>query len=320
MGYGKALYVADLQEERAKAECSMYNISLDKISTNYHDFLQFADVVDVVTPTDTHYSLCLEALHAGKDVFVEKPMTLTSREAEDLAKVVHAEKRILQVGYYYRFHPAACWIKEQVKTGALGRLRYLSGSFMGFKRARTDVGVTHTDGVHFLDLFNWFVGRPPKEVYAVTRDHFHRGLEDFSIVICTYPEGEIAKVESGYIQPGKWGDKVVPSAWTTKEVSIVGSMATVEADFEIGEVRFHDVHHELRNGVWTALHQGSTIPPIPAAGPIEQLCDELKAFMNSVKTRTTPLANAVDSGLNLAKLMDAVYQSGEMKKTLSVNY
>lgn len=320
LGLGKDLYVAEIQREKALAECSIYNIGPERVSAHYQDFLPSADVVDIVTATDTHYALCREALQAGKDVFVEKPMTLTSGEAGDLVKMVRSRKSILQVGYYYRFHPASQWIKERIQSGGLGRLRYLSGSFMGFKRARTDVGVTHTDGIHFLDLFNWFVSQPPKEVCAFTRDHFHRGLEDFSIVVCTYPNGEIAKVESGYIQPGDWVDKVVPSAWTTKEVSVIGSQATLEADFEIGEVKAHQVRHELRDGIWTAVHSGSSLPPIGVAGPIEQICEELKAFLGSVETRAEPLANGMDSGFCLARLMETIYRSSQLKRTLEVDY
>jgi predicted dehydrogenase len=320
LGLGRDLYVAEVRKEAAISECSKYNMAPEQVSAHYRDFLPRADVVDIVTPTDSHYTLCLEALQAGKDVFVEKPITLTSGEAEELAQVVRSKKSVLQVGYYYRFHPASRWIKETIRSGLLGQLRYLSGNFAGFKRARTDVGVTHTDGIHFLDLFNWFVGQPPKEVWAVTRDHFNRGLEDFSIVICTYAGGEIAKVESGYIQPGKWVDKVVPSAWTSKEIFIVGSQATLEADFETGEVKVHHVRHELRDRIWTAVHGGSSLPCVPAAGPIEQLCEELQAFLASVKTRQEPLANVMDSGFCLARLMEAIYRSSQQKKALEVDY
>ena len=320
LGLGRDLRVAEVRRETAMVECSKYNMGPEQVTAHYRDFLPLADVVDIVTPTDSHYSLCLEALQAGKDVFVEKPMTLTSGEAGELVQVARSQKRILQVGYYYRFHPASRWIKETIQSGLLGQLRYLSGNFAGFKRARTDVGVTHTDGIHFLDLFSWFVGRPPKEVWAVTRDHFNRGLEDFSVVLCTYPDGEIAKVESGYIQPGKWMDKVVPSAWTSKEIFIVGSRATIEADFETGKVKVHRVRHELRDQIWTAVHEGSHSPCVPTAGPIEQLCEEFQAFLGSVKTRQEPLANVMDSGFCLARLMETIYRSSQLKKALEVDY
>ncbi len=135
MGWGAGLFLADLNESALK-EAERLNIPRERLSTRYSDFLDQVDVVDVVTPTDLHYQICSEALRASKDVFVEKPMTMTSREAVELARLVEQRSRILQVGYYYRFHPIAQYIKKQIVDGAgLGNLRYLSGDFKGFKRA-----------------------------------------------------------------------------------------------------------------------------------------------------------------------------------------
>ena len=122
------------------------------------------------------------------------------------------------------------------------------------------------------------------------------------------------------IQPGKWIDKVVPSAWTTKDVCLVGSKATLEADFEVGEVKAHNVHHQLRDGVWAAVHDGSSLPSIRAAGPIEQLCEEFKAFLSSVESRNEPIANVTGSGFRLARLMETIYRSSELRQTLAVDY
>ena len=67
LGLGKDLFIAEMKKEMALAECGKYNISPEHISASYRDFLPAADVVDIVTPTDTHFSLCREALEAGKD-------------------------------------------------------------------------------------------------------------------------------------------------------------------------------------------------------------------------------------------------------------
>jgi predicted dehydrogenase len=189
----------------------------------------------------------------------------------------------------------------------------VSGNFFGFKRARNDVGVMHTDGIHFLDLFNWMVGEPPSSVYAVCRDHFGRGLEDLSIALLTYPSGALGKVEAGYVQPGRWKDKVVPGALTTKEITIVGERLTAEADFETETLTVHDVHHELHNGVWTAVLGPAVQPPLVPCDPVQMVCRELTSFVDSVGTRRVPMAGAVDSGLNLAVLMEAIYDSARMQ-------
>ncbi|MBI2880874.1 MAG: Gfo/Idh/MocA family oxidoreductase [Candidatus Tectomicrobia bacterium] len=318
MGMADSLYVADLRPE-AYELLRRYRIPPERFAADHRRFLGQADVVDVVTPSDSHFPLCREALEAGKDVFVEKPVTVRTEEAESLASFVEKTGRILQVGYYYRFHPISRFIKERIDSGALGEIRYMAGNFLGFKRARNDVGVTHTDAIHFLDLFNWFLGKPQCVLASVVRDHFGRGLEDTSLVVLEYPGGAIGRVESGYIQPGRWNDKVVPNAMTTKDLWVMGSKATLVADFEIEEVAVHDVHHELRNGTWTAVRGGGHSPVVGTASPVEQVCFELQAFLESVRTRRPPAAGVVNSGVHLARIMDAIYEASRQRRAVPLD-
>lgn len=319
MGMGDWLYVAELLEPR-HAECRKFNLPTERVTTDYREFLDRVDIVDIVTPTESHFSLCREAVLAGKDVFVEKPMTMILEEAVEVADLVAGYRRVLQVGYYYRFHPISVHLKERVDAGEMGDLRYLSGQFMGFKRARTDVGVTHTDAIHFIDLFNWLVGSPPDECYAVTRDHFKRDMEDCSIVLLQYPGGVLAKVESGYVQPGRWRDKVVPGAFTTKEVFVVGTRATAEVDFEAESFVMHDIHHEFRDGTWWPVHRGSTMLNVGMAMPVEMVKLELATFLQHVQRRSLPMANAVASGVILARLIEAIYRSARENRPVALEW
>lgn len=308
LGYREQLRVAELDPARHAAAMAL-GFPREQIATDIDGFWAEANIVDVVTGTETHYALCRKALEDGKDVFVEKPMTLTAKEAEALAETVASTGRLLQVGYYYRYHPISQFLRQAVAAGELGALRYVYGSFMGFKRARTDVGVMHTDGIHFIDLVNWLLGAFPLDVYAVTRDHFGRGLEDLAIALFTYPGDVVCKIEAGYIQPGQWRDKVVPGAMTTKTLTLVGSERTMVADFETETLEVYDVHHELRDGVWAAVNNGSRKVLLGTATPLEQVVAELRDFMRRVERRETPLANVVESGLHVARIIEVLYRS-----------
>ena len=237
-----------------------------------------------------------------------------------MAELASETGRILQVGYYYRYHPISRFLMSEICNGALGNLRYLSGNFMGFKRARTDVGVTHTDGIHFLDLFNWLAGGPPEQVYAEVRDHFGRGMEDWSLVLLRYQGGTVGKVESGYIQPGRWHDKVVPNAMTTKEIFVCGSKATVEVDFETENIVHHDVGHEFQHNTWVPVGSGSRTPNLGTATPLQMICAELSAFLDCVAKGQRPDADAVGSGVVLAKLMEAIYESARHNRPISLQW
>jgi predicted dehydrogenase len=317
LGLTKDLFIAELNPTLL-AECDKFGIPASQRTNDYRQFLQQADVVDIVTSTQSHHAIAKEALEAGKDVFIEKPMTATSEQAEELAALAKSKGRFIQVGYYYRFHPISLWARDLVATRKLGNLRYLSGKFMGFKRPRTDVGVTHTDAIHFIDLFNWILNAFPTDVYAVTRDHFGRGMEDLSIVLLTYPNGVIAKIESGYIQPARWKDKVVPNASTEKSIFVCGDQATVEADFEVETAVLHNVRHEKVDGLWRVQSDGSVAPSLPAAGPLEQIKAELTAFQKSFASRQTPSADASSAGIELAQIIEAIYESAKSGKSVSL--
>ena len=110
--------------------------------------------VVIAAPAAQHFDIAKKALLAGKDVFVEKPIAFTTEEAKEMIRLAQEKKAILQVGHIYRYHPATAKIKKMIEEGRLGDLQYAYGHFMGFKRPRTDVGVTQTDAIHYFDFFN----------------------------------------------------------------------------------------------------------------------------------------------------------------------
>ena len=128
-------------------------------------------------------------------------------------------------------------------------------------------------------------------------------------MVLKYPDNIVAKVESGYIQPGRWRDKVVANAYTTKEVAVCGSVATAEIDFEQEIVRLHRVHHELRDGVWTAVMEGTQTPNDGTASPIQMIVAELEAFLRAIDERRATDANEVVSGVAMADVVEAIYTS-----------
>ncbi len=313
LGAGDRLWICELDEAQWVG-AHRYRFPGTRLGKRWEDFLDSVQVVDIVTPTQTHFPLIKEALLAGKDVFVEKPMTLTSEQAQEVSELASARGLLVQVGYGYRYHPAAERLKEELQKGTLGRLRVLSGSLCGFKRARNDVGVTHTDGINFLDLLNWLLGSFPSDVYAVTRDHFGRGLEDFSLVLLEYPDGVFAQVESGYIQPGRFKDKVVAGAMTTKEITLVGERAAAELDFEMERLVIHPAHHERIQGTWTARVGDSTDLAVASCDPAEMVARELSAFLRCVEARRPPTPGPLEGGVHLARLMEAIYESAQERR------
>ena len=154
------LYVAEVGEKQLEPARKL-GIPAERLTTNYKDFIAKIDAVVVVTPAQLHFPQCQEFLEAGKDVFVEKPLTLADEEATQLAELAAKRQRILQVGHILRFDPASLWLRDAIQNGEFGRVNMIRGHFGGFKRPRNDSGVMFADGIHFAVLYNFLLGAQP---------------------------------------------------------------------------------------------------------------------------------------------------------------
>src|SRR5881275_2906323 len=143
----------------------------------------------------------------------------TAEEGRELEAAASAAGRVVQVGHIFRFHPVTATLREALAAGRIGRVRYATGRFSGFKRPRVDVGVTQTDAIHYFDLFAHLFGREATRVSALQRDFLGRGLDDLSVTVVHY--GDVpAVVEASYFTPGTW-----------RECAIVGERGTLVADY-----------------------------------------------------------------------------------------
>jgi predicted dehydrogenase len=266
---GVDLCVADSDKEALESIKNEVPTSLD-----YPKFLDKVDAVDIVTGADSHLAICRDALKAGKDVFIEKPLAMNLAEAE----MMTSQKSIIQVGHIYRYHTAVTVMKQLIDEGRIGRIDYAYGHFMGRKRPRMDVGVTQTDAIHYFDLFNYLFGGTPRAVTAVVKHHLGLPLDDTSICILDYGGSEVL-IEAGYLAPH-----------TKRDIMIVGNKASIYCDFKEG-------HLDL---------EGVIIPYSSS----EPLFLELKDFLNSIQTRAKPLADWW-AGYQALRIVEACYESSQ---------
>jgi predicted dehydrogenase len=298
---GVDLWVADLSEDR-RALAVRAGIVPGRVLADFRAALPEVDAVDLVTPADSHLPLAAECLRAGKDCFVEKPLALTVEEGLTLVEAQRKTGRIVQVGHIFRFHPVTEALREWLDGGDAGALRYCTGRFAGFKRPRTDVGVTMTDAVHYFDLFAYLLRQAPTGVTATLRDHLGRGMDDCSFSTVEY--GQVpAFIEAGYFAPG-----------THRDCVIVGERATAVADFGASEVRLHANRHVLTTTGWQAPE--GAVETIKASGP-EPLRRELEAFLNAVARRDRPAVD-VEAGLLALRTVEAARRSAALGRRVTL--
>jgi UDP-N-acetylglucosamine 3-dehydrogenase len=298
---GVELWVSDVSEER-RAFAVKAGVAAERAVADFRVALPHVDAVDLVTPADTHLALASECLTSGRDCFIEKPVTLTGAEGRALADVVRRTGRILQVGHIFRFHPVATALRERIQNGSVGRVRYCTGRFTGFKRPRTDVGVTQTDGIHYFDLFAYLLGQAPTAVTATLRDYLGRGMDDLSFTTVEY--GEVpAFIETGYFAPGTYRDCV-----------IVGDKATLAGDFGTAEVRLHANAHVPGAGGWQAPE--GAVETFKASGP-EPLRRELELFLDAVARRGKPAVD-VDAGILALRVVEAAQRASALGRRVTL--
>jgi predicted dehydrogenase len=301
------LYVAETDASRLEPARKL-GLPEARLTTDYTTFVGQVDGVVVVTPAQTHFPICRELLEAGKDVFVEKPITLVSAEARRLAELADAKRRILQTGHIFRFDPATLWLREAIQSGEFGRVHILRSNFSGFKRPRNDSGVMFADAIHFVDLFNYLLGRSPARVFAVNQDFLGRGMEDASLLSLEYasPEGVTwGTVETNYFLPGKY-----------REVTVIGSALSAVCDYNVAQYKIKTfANRHVRDGaevkaVEGALHQVESPPEEP-------LQAELRAFVDSILTRKAPRSDAW-AGYESVRVLEAAIESARSKRVVEL--
>ena len=294
------LYVAEVDSKRLEPARKL-GLPEARLTTNYRDWIGKVDCVAVVTPAQTHFPICKEFLEAGKDVFVEKPITLGSEEARRLTELAEKNKRILQVGHIFRFDPASQWLKDAIQEGQFGWVQILRSNFSGFKRPRNDSGIMFADAIHFVDLFNHFMDRMPTKVFAANHDFMGRGMEDASLLSLEYRNGDAvtwATIETNYFLPGKF-----------REVIVIGSELSAVCDYNASQYKIKTfANRHVKEGtevkaVEGALHQVESAPEEP-------LLAELRSFIDSVQTRKAPRADGW-AGYESVRVLEAAVESAK---------
>jgi predicted dehydrogenase len=301
------LYAAEVGDKQLEPARKL-GIPAERLTTNYKNFIGKVDGVVVVTPAQSHFSLCKEFLEAGKDVFVEKPLTLANDESKQLVELADKNKRILQVGHILRFDPATLWLRDAVQAGEFGKVNMIRGHFGGFKRPRNDSGVMFADGIHFVDLFNFILGALPKNVLAIHHDFMGRGMDDVSFVSLEYetPRGKTwATVDTEYFIPGKF-----------REVIVCGDKLSAVCDYNISQykIKTYENKHVAEGKDFKATEGIVTQIETP---PEEPLLAELRAFINSIKTRKAPRADGW-AGYDAVRVLNAALESVKTGNTVKL--
>ena len=299
---GADVWVADVSPARL-AWAASQGMATERTTSDYRAVLDRIDAVDIVTPADSHLAVATTCLAAERPCLIEKPLTVTVDEARRLVAAADASGRVVQVGHIFRFHPVTATLRAALSEGRIGAVRWASGRFAGFKRPRTDVGVFHTDGIHYVDLFAHLLGREATTVAALQRDFLGRGLDDLSLVTVGFGDVPVT-IEANYFVPG-----------THRECVIVGERGSLVADYGAGTVTLYAGEHVRKGGdAWDAVDRGKEELTVAVA---EALRLELAAFLEASRT-SAPSPVDARAGLHTVEVVEAAARAARLGRTVSI--
>jgi predicted dehydrogenase len=161
------------------------------------------DVVIVATPVFTHYELTKKALDEGKNVFVEKPFTYTSAEAEELIELAEKKNLKIMVDHTFLYTGAVRKIKQLVEDNVLGDIFYYDSIRVNLGLFQHDINVIWDLAPHDLSIMHYVIGEKPQAVVVTGAGHFDRGLEDVAYLTIFFKKNIIAHINVNWLSPVK---------------------------------------------------------------------------------------------------------------------
>ena len=294
------------------AACDLSPGNLDKLTSLYPyvtttmDMDAFLtdhglDAVVVATSAPSHFALAKQALEAGKAVYVEKPLALTSAQAEELVRIADERSLVLMVGHLMEYHSAINWIRDYIASGDMGEIHYLYAQRLNLGKVRTKENAFWSLAPHDVSTVLYLLGESPDSVSANGAAYVNEGVQDTVFANLHFPSGRIANIHVSWLDPHK-----------VRKFTIVGSKKMLVFDDmnATEKIWIYDKGVEpveaLGYGEDLRLRFGDiTVPFIKMAEPLSL---EVQHFLDCVDSGATPRSDGRD-GLRVVRVLEAVDES-----------
>jgi predicted dehydrogenase len=259
------------------------------------------DAIAVVTPVCTHFELARAALQNGKHVFIEKPFTATTRQADELIELAARRGLTIMVDHTFLFTGAVKKIRQLIDEGVLGDIYYYDSTRVNLGLFQHDVSVIWDLAPHDLSIMDFLIQEEPEAVIATGESHLN-GLVDVAYITVYFPGNTIAHINVNWLSPVKIRTTLIGGE---KRMLLWNDL---EAD---EKVKIYDKGVEMngRQGLYDLLVSYRTGDMwAPRLEQAEALKVELSYFVDCVANDRTPVNDGA-AGARVVKLLEAAERS-----------
>jgi predicted dehydrogenase len=262
------------------------------------------DAVAIATPVVTHFELAREALLAGKHVFVEKPLALSSALGEQLVALAEERALVLMPGHLLLYHPGVAKLKDLVDSEELGKLLYVYGNRQNLGQIRKDENALWSLGAHDLSVILHLVGEEPAEAWARGESFLNPGVEDVVFCYLRFPSGVVAHMHLSWLDPHKM-----------RRMTVVGDkkMAVFDDMEPERKVTVYDKGPQQSAetwGEWQTRSGDISIPKVANDEPLRLECEHFLALLSGDGDRVA----AAREGLAVVRALEQLQSSLERER------
>ncbi|HKB86529.1 MAG TPA: Gfo/Idh/MocA family oxidoreductase [Ignavibacteriaceae bacterium] len=260
------------------------------------------DIIVIATPVYTHHELAKRSLEAGKHIWVEKPFTSTTAEAEELIEIAEKKKLKIFVDHTFIYTGAVRKIKELVSKGELGKILYFDSERINLGLFQRDVNVVWDLAPHDLSIMNYVLGDHKIEAVSSNGIANYNGKENIAHLSIYFEDNCFAHFHVNWTSPVKIRRMIVGG---DKKMLVFDDME----NFEKIKVYDSGVEFKTQESIHEALVQyriGDMFSP--KVNQTEALALGAREFIDAINENRKPLTDGVD-GLNVVRILEASSES-----------
>lgn len=269
-------------------------------------FASDVDGVVIAAPVRAHYALARAALLHNKHVLVEKPLTASVAEAEDLVALARERGRILMVGHTFEYNPAVNELKKLIESGDLGKIYCIEAERVNLGLFRSDINVIWDLAPHDISILLYLLGKKPERVKVQAHAHVQSRIEDVAHLDLGFADGMNAHIHVSWLHPCK-----------IRRVTIIGDQRMVVYDDTnpAEMLKIYNKGADIHADPIVSYRYGAvTIPHIDWTEPLRLECED---FAQAIRTGCTPRASG-EVGLEVVRVLAAAQDALEQRERQDV--